>query len=216
MKCLTTLTAILVLLVSGCISSTGQFSSRHLPEMPSSTTGVLVVATEATNRTHERFAYYYAFVSANRPDFQLNIRLFETRKVAVISDLMPGQYTLTGVKIVSEPNSQVKTFVAPDIRQINHPITFTIQPGGVTVLDYGLVVAQFYPNGIRLEDIVQNIQVKRLSAGDRGVVLQQLGSQGNLAAWTIVDNEQANQVHTVAYTNSSKAFIRTFIRRYDD
>lgn len=206
---------ILAVLLSGC--GAGLFSSNRLPEERSTTTGVLVVATEATNRTSERFAYYYAFISDARPDLRVNVRLFETRKVAVISGLAPGNYTLTGVRIVSEPNSKIDTFVAPDTRQMNHPISFTIKPGSITVLDYGVVASQEYLDGFRSEELWQDVQVKKLGAGGRSMAVQELGRQGNLGAWTMVAADgSSDQLPEVVYTNSSKAFIHNFIRRIND
>ncbi|WP_136797944.1 hypothetical protein [Desulfosediminicola ganghwensis] len=210
------LIAALVLSFSGCTLGVGPFTSSKLPDEWSATNGVLVIATDATNRTSDRFAYYYSFVSADRPDFKINLRLLETRKTAVIADMIPGQYTLTGVKVVSEPTSQIKTFVAPDIRQMKHPVSFTIEPGAITILDYGVSAAQVYPNGFRFEDLMQNMQLKKLSAVDRSVVLQDLSLRGNLSAWKVVESEPTGHLPEVAFSNSSKAFIRTYIRRYDD
>lgn len=217
MKLVNTLIVILVLLVSGCTSGLGNFASSRLPDERSTTSGVLVIATEATNRTRERFAYYYSFVSDSRPDFQINIRLWETRRVAVIPNMVPGQYTFTGIKVVSEPTQRIKTFVAPDIRQMKHPVSFSIRPGAITVLDYGVVATQVYPDGFRLEEIRQIMQVKKLNSIDRNLVLQELSREGNLAAWQIVDEEaNSKQLPEVVYTDSSKAFIRTFLNKFDD
>lgn len=216
MKRTSALIALIILLVSGCTVNLGTFSASRLPSERSATTGVLVLATDVTNRTTERFAYYYAFVSDMRPEFQINVRLLESRKVAVIDNILPGQYSLTGIKVVSEPNSKIKTFVAPDIRQLKHPVSFAIRPGAITILDYGLVAALVYSNGYRQEELTQNMQLKKLGAGDRGLVLQELARRGNLNAWSVADEIDTAPLPEVAYSDSSRAYVRSYLRRFDD